>query len=328
MLRKRIGLIFLIAFLVFMLTILLQHKPKEIVFKGFGWYGHLADDEINEDTLRKIKDLNGNAININIYYEYNPKNESFILLSNLTKVEEKINMCHKYNLIVFLSPFVNLAGGNYTAGGIDDPEPFLDEAKSISINLAKLAQKNNVEIYAVWNELGLSIQNVQNHINLTNQWLQDVRREIKKVYNGSITTKEGVQLDFYIQYNFSGFDYIGVTLYPFTNSFAVHPGTGQKVAGVENLEEYESVVKEELKKLNMLKEKFHSKGIILGEIGIDVIGKKFIENDEESKKIRVKTYEIVLKNGINKINGFFFSKFEYENGGSKELDQIFRSYFS
>jgi hypothetical protein len=220
-----------------------------------------------------------------------------------------------------------LVGGNYTAGAIDNDQQFFDNAKNISINLAKFAQENNVEIYAVWNELGLSIHNVPNHINLTNLWLQDVRGEVKKVYTGIITTKEGVQLDFYTQYNFSGFDYIGVTFYPFTTSFAAHPSTKQTLAGVENLKEYENIVKKEFKKLNMLKEKFHSRGIILGEIGVDVIGGKFIENDEESKKMRAEAYEIVLRNGVGNIDGCFFSKFEYEDEGSKELDKKFSYYF-
>ncbi|MDI6826386.1 MAG: cellulase family glycosylhydrolase [Candidatus Aenigmarchaeota archaeon] len=325
--KKRIALILIAILLIYVLYLLISLPSAEsIIFKGFGWYGYLADDEVNEEVLERIKVLGGNSVNINVYYEYNPENESFILLSNLTKIEEKINLIHKHDLIVFLSPFVNLVGGNYTGGSIDEPEPFLKKAKNISIDLARFAQKNNVQIYALWNELGLSIHKVQNHINLTNQWLQDVRREVKKVYNGSITTKEGVQLGFY-NYNFSGFDYIGVTYYPFTTSFAVHPGTGQRLGGVENLEEYEDVVKEEIKKLNTLKQKFRSRGIILGEIGIDVVGGKFIENDEESKKIRTSAYEIVLRNGKGKIDGFFFSKFGYEDGGSEELDEVLKYYF-
>jgi len=46
------------------------------------------------------------------------------------------------------------------------------------------------------------------------------------------------------------------------------------------LEEYEKVVKSEYDKLIKLKKKFNSGCIILGEVGIDVVGGKFVGNDE------------------------------------------------
>lgn len=304
-----------------------QKNVSKIVFKGFGWYGYLADDEINENSLEKIKELGGNAVNINVYYEYDPRNESFILLSNLTKIREKIDLAHQYGLKVFLSPFVNLLGGYYTAGEIEKPEKFLDGAENISVRVAKLAQEKNVEMYAVWNELGLAISKSPNSINLTNHWLQDVRKRVRKVYKGILTTKEGVQLGLYTSYNFSGYDCIGVTFYPFTTSFAKDPATNISYAGVKSLEEYEKVVKGEYKRLRNLEKKFRINCTILGEVGIDVVGGKFIGNDEESKEIRAKAYEIVLKEGEGKIDGFFFSKFEHKDGGSKKLDKIFCKYF-
>ena len=62
----------------------IKREIKDITYKGFGWYGYLADDEINEETIKKIKNLGGNAININVYYEYDRENQTFILLSKLT----------------------------------------------------------------------------------------------------------------------------------------------------------------------------------------------------------------------------------------------------
>jgi hypothetical protein len=296
-------------------------KVPQITFKGFGWYGCLADDKVNEESIKKIKELGGNSVNINVYYEYSLENESFILLSNLTKLEEKINLVRQKGLKVFLSPFANLIGGHYTGGMIKKPEAFLEKAKNISIELAKFAQKNNVEIYGVWNELGLAIHTLPNSINLTNKWLQEVKDEIKKYYKGILTTKEGVQFGLYENYNFSGYDCIGLTFYPFTTSFAKDPNTNFTYAGVESLEEYEKVVKEELKRIEKLKKKFNINCSILGEIGIDVVGKRFVGNDEESKKIRNEAYEIVLRNGVGRIDGFFFGKFE-------GLNKVFVKYFS
>ena len=114
----------------------------------------------------------------------------------------------------------------------------------------------------------------------------------------------------YENYNFSGYDCIGLTFYPFTTSFAKDPYTNFTYAGVESLEEYEIVVKNELKRIESLKKKFKINCVILGEIGIDVVGGKFVGEDEESNKIRAKAYEIVLGNGKSKIDGFFFNKFE------------------
>jgi hypothetical protein len=297
-----------------------QKNVRQITYKGFGWYGYLADDEINEESIKKIKELGGNSVNINVYYEYSLENESFILLSNLTKIKEKIKLAHKNGLKVFLSPFANLVGGHYTGGTITKPENFLNGAKNISLELAKFAQENNVDVYAVWNELGLAIHKLPDSINLTNKWLQDVREDVRRVYNGTLTTKEGVQLGLYESYNFSGYDCIGLTFYPLTTSFAKDPHTNFTYAGVESLEEYEIVVKDELKRIEKLKERFNINCVILGEIGIDVVGGKFVGNDEESEKIRAEAYEIVLRNGIGKIDGFFFNKFE-------GLNEIFRKHF-
>jgi hypothetical protein len=327
MLKNKILLV-LIVFLLVAIIIFLRHKPKEITFKGFGWYGYLADDEINEDALETIKKLGGNSVNINVYYEYNLENKTFILLSNLTKIEEKINLIHQKGMKVFLSPFANLIGGHYTGGSVEKPEKFFDGAKNISIELGKFAQTNNVEMYAVWNELGLAVHKVPNSTNITNKWLQDIRREVRKYYKGILTTKEGVQFDLYEQYNFSEYDCVGVTFYPFTTSFAQDPYTNFSYAGVKNLEEYERTVKDEYSKLTNLKKKFNSSCIILGEVGIDIVGGKFIGKDEKSKQIRARAYEIVLENGKDKIDGFFFSRFEHEDCGSEELDRIFRNYFN
>lgn len=326
MLRRRIVLILLLTFLISIL-IILQKKPREITFKGVGWYGYLADDKINKGVLEKIKALGGDSININVYYEYDIENESFILLSNLTKVEEKIKLAHEKGMNVFLSPFANLVGGHYLANQIKTPEKFLKGAKNISLSLAIFGEKNDVEIYGVWNELGLAILKAPNSTELTNKWLQETREEVKKVYDNKITTKEGIQLGIYEDYNFSGFDYIGVTFYPFTSSCHIDEYSNMTFCGVENLEDYEKVVKKELEKLIELKEKFKSKGIILGEIGIDVVGEKIIRNDKESNRIRTEAYQIILKNGKGKIDGFFLSKFEYDDGGSQELDKILKYYF-
>lgn len=304
-----------------------KKETKTTVFKGFGWYGYLADDEINEESVQRIKELGGNSVNINVYYEYDLRNESFILLSNLTKIREKIDLAHESGLNVFLSPFANLVGGHYTGGSIEKPEKFFNGAKNISIEMAKFAQENNVEIYAVWNELGLSIHKLNSSMNLTNEWLQDVGGKVRKVYKGRLTTKEGAQFGLYESYNFSGYDCIGLTFYPFTNSSAKDPYTNVTYAGVGSLGEYEEVVRKEFDRIEKLEKRFNIKCTILGEIGIDVVGGKFVGNDKESKNIRAQAYEIVLKNGNNKITGFFFNRFEYENGGSKELDKIFKSYY-
>jgi hypothetical protein len=319
---KKITLLIGFVCLVWFLYSTSQKETTQIKYRGFGWYGYLADDEINEQSLEKIKELGGNSVNINVYYEYSLENESFILLSNLTKIKEKIELAHKNRLKVFLSPFANIVESHYTAAQIQKPEKFLEGAKKIAVELSKFAQKNNVEIYGVWNELGLAILKVPNSVNITSEWLQDIRKEVRKYYKGVLITKEGVQLGLYESYNFSGYDCIGLTFYPFTTSFAKDPNTNFTYAGVESLKEYEIVVKNEVEKIEKLKKKFNINCAILGEIGIDVVGGKFIGNDEESKMTRSRAYEIVLRNGIGKIDGFFFSKFE------NVYEDVFREYFS
>lgn len=329
------------AFSLFLLLILLSIALYELFsllksdaletpeFRGFGWYGYLADDRIDEQSLQKIRELGGNTVNINVYYEYDPYDEAFILKSNLTRVEENINLVHQNNLTVFLSPFANLIGGHYLANKIEgDVEGYLDGARNISIQLAKFSQENDVEIYAIWNEMGLSLLRVPNSTSIVNEWMQSTREDVTEVYDGIITTREGVQLGLYRDYNFFGFDYVGVGFYPFTTSHYTDPYTGMEFSGVENLEEYEDVVVEEYAYLTELKEKFKNTGIILGEIGIDVVGGEFVGTNNESNKIRADAYEIILEHGKDIIDGFYFGKFEHDDGGSEKLDQIFKKQFS
>lgn len=327
--KKIIALILLVTLFFSLLSIIFRYKDDKPELRGFGWYGHLADDEITEESLQKIKELGGNSVNINVYYEYDLDSQSFVSKSNLKKIEEKIDLAHQHGLIVFLSPFSNLVGGHYLANAIEtDVEEYLNGAKTISINLAEFSHDNNVEIYAVWNEMGLSLTKIPNSTKIVNEWLQETRKEVVEVYNGFVTTKEGIQRGFYRDYNFSGFDYIGVTFYPAGESKYTDTYTNMTFTGVESLREYEEIIKEEYDSLVELKQKFGNDGVILGEIGIDVVGGNFVGSDEESKKIRAKSYEILLVNEKNKIDGFFFSRFEYEDGGSEELDQIFKKYFS
>jgi len=190
--KKIVLLVGFVCLVWFLYNLTTQKETRQIKYIGVGWYGYLADDEINEENIKKIKELGGNSVNINVYYEYDLENETFILFSNLTRLEEKVNLLKRNSLKVLLSPFANLVGGHYTGGMIKKPEKFLKEAKNISIELSKFAQKNNVDVYAVWNELGLAIHTLPNSINLTNEWLQEVKDEIRRYYKGVLTTKEGV----------------------------------------------------------------------------------------------------------------------------------------
>jgi len=312
--------ILLLLFALFVISYLITKKDVEKPdFRGFGWYGYLTDDKLNEETIERIKKLGGDSVNINVYYEYDPQNRSFILKSNLTRIEENIALAHQNNLKVFLSPFINLVGGHYLANAIDDDvKEYLYGARNISLELAHFSENNGVELYGIWNELGLSLSQLPNSTNVVNDWLQNTRIEVEKIYDGYITTKEGVQIEVYKEYDFSGFDYIGVTFYPSTESCYTDTFNNMTFCGVESLEEYEEVVKEEYRNLIELKQKFRNKGIVLGEIGIDVVGGNFVGTDDTSKQIRTDAYKILLVSGENKIDGFFFSKFEYDDGGSKD----------
>jgi len=319
-------LILLLISLLFISSLFHVHV-KPIKFKGFGWYGYLADEEVNENSLELIKSLGGNAVAISVYYEYDPVTNEFFLLSNMTRVKENIELAQKRGLSVLLFPHVNKIGGAYLANEVKKPERYLKKAKQISISLARFAEENNVEMYAVWNEMGLSLLRVENSTSLVNEWLQDVLMEVKKVYKGSVITKEGVQLGLYMNYNYTGFDYLGFTFYPFTNSCYVDPSINKSFCGVNDLKEYEEIVEEALQNISYLKKKFGNKGVILAEIGIDVVNGTFVGNDERSKEIRAKAYEIVLKKGVGIVDGFFFSKFEREEGGCEKLYTVFRKYF-
>ncbi len=322
---KTIVLVICLSILHFLL---LFSRTEHIQYRGFGWYGYNADYEFDMESVDKIKDLGGNSVNLNVYYEYSLETGTFDLKSNLTRVEENIELAHQNDLTVFLSPFVNLVGGHYMANSIvDNTSAYLSGAQDISIELAEFSEENDVELYSIWTEMGLSLIRIPNSTELVNEWIQNTRMKVDNVYDGDITTKEGVQLRVYKDYNFSGFDYIGVSFYPFTDSYYTDPYTNMTFAGVHDLDEYERIVKNEYDNLEELEKKFGSKGIILGEIGIDVVDEKYVGRDNESRQIRAKAYDILLEYGKNSIDGFYFGKFEHKYGGSEKLDDVFKSYF-
>lgn len=332
-----LGLKYRVALLVVLVVLLLlasyelfslMNRPPRVL-RGFGWYGYMADDDITEDGLQKIKELGGNSVSINVYYEYDPSNTEFVLKSNLTKVSEKIGMAHGQRLIVFLSPFANMKGGHYMASQINETvKEYLEEARNISVELARFGEDNHVEVYAVWNELGISLYHVPNSTGIVSEWLQGTRNDVRDVYGGLITTREGVQTGLYEKLNFSGFDYIGVTFYPFTNSTYTDTYSNVTFWGTNSLEEYENVINYEFDNLAALKSKFGNKGIILGEIGIDVVDGDFVGDDLMGQAIRSKAYEMILKDGKGRVDGFYFTKFEHGSGGSDDLDSMFKNYFS
>lgn len=172
-----------------------------------------------EHSLERREDLialsaNTVAFGVGIPYDKDGNINELDMESVYARSRELIRYYKESDLVVLFSP------EPVPANIMDEPGPipdnirgvFLENYEKIIIELAKISEEENVEIFSPMNEPDYKLS-----AGLSSSWGQDILPKIRKVYKGKIMWKgslselvrENKQIDF------SGYDVIGFTIFPF-----------------------------------------------------------------------------------------------------------------
>ena len=183
-----------------------------------GIYEEIYNAEANLRLVYKAKNVGANYLMVRAFYDCA---EDGSLLGDDAAAEaclsEAIATAHSYGISIFLTPFV-------------ESMEFWPERKwhlsvdawtKAMLHWAAFAEANDVEMFAPGFELGLIMDTEQSVA-----WFPAILPQIRQVYSGQVVCAEvpyGEPWDFLDAHGvFSGYDGIGVTLFPWMDYDGVH----------------------------------------------------------------------------------------------------------
>lgn len=158
---------------------------------------------------------------------------------------------------------------------------FLDKYNKIVIEVAKLAEKYQVEMFSPMNEPDLKLGNV-----IASSWGQEILPEIKKYYHGKILWKAAGSDDKQAAIDFSGYNILG---------FDPTPGGGDPVAA---LVQYHIQLRKMIELAKARAKKNNVPEVMITEFGVWGGALSF---NEENKML---AHRIVFEEGEGKVSGF------------------------
>ncbi len=289
-----------------------QKADEEVyIYKGM-WIPSIYEGWL-ASNIQKMKDMGMNTVSLSVGFLIEDDGQIGVYTSHTV---EDIQVAHENDMKVMLNP------NFYPQPKLEDLD--VEELNSKIIEVAKLAEENDVELFAPLGEPGVIF-----HPN-TGKWRQEILPKIKKVYHGEIFwSGAGIGLpdrelsEEYLKElseqppgDFSGYDYRGISL------LILPQGWGEEGEGM-TLEEYSRYVDNVLKYVSALAEKDNCKVMITE---FDVLHRFFmaepgvvvdrLEDGSWSKEEFAKAYEIVLEKGEGKVAGFIAGNFlEIEMSG-------------
>jgi hypothetical protein len=239
------------------------------------------------------------------------------LLKESSKTEEKvisrINALDEAGFGTYLVIYPERYGAHELYGkGLRDVEEFLSKMEEITLEYARVAEENDVEMFSPPNELQLWVGAER-----AMKWYEDILPKIKEIYSGEVAPRG---LTFYdwdslndvpiekavAKFNFAGWDYIASDVY---------------CNQIESLEEFKTCLRATIYKSIELKEKYGAKGIIYGEISHLGGSNPELEN---SKEYNIKSYDIFSRENLGRADGIFFWNWE---SYCEEMKKIIKQYY-
>jgi len=281
------------------------------VYKGI-WLPSIYEGWL-ASNIQKMKDVGMNTVSLAVGFLIEDDGQIGMYTSHIV---EDIQVAHENDMKVMLNP------NFYPQPKLEDLD--VEELNSKIVEIAKLAEENDVELFAPLGEPGVIF-----HPN-TGKWRQEILPKIKEVYHGEIFwSGAGIGLpdrelsEEYLKElseqppgDFLGYDYRGISL------LILPQGWGEEGEGM-TLEEYSQYVDNVLKYVSALAEKDNCKVMITE---FDVLHRFFmakpgvvvdrLEDGSWSKEEFARAYEIVLEKGEGKVAGFIAGNFlEIEMSG-------------
>lgn len=288
--------------------------------------------------IQEMKDMGMNTVSLGVGFIEEDGNR--LAGIDTSQIVEDIQTAHENGLKVMLNPQFH-------------PQPKLkdldvEELNSKIVEVAKLAEENDVELFAPLGEADVIF-----HPN-TGKWRQEILPKIKEVYHGEIFwSGPGVGLPDKTTISkipeqppgdFSGYDYIGFTTL-FTPSERLTPEERLQYADMLTLEGYSQYVEGALDYMLALAERDNCKGVIIKEFGV---GDRFFMTESGvvdlldmglwSEEELARASEIVFEKGKDRVVGFIAANFlggevpgmpgVYIKGVSKTEEEVIRKWFT
>jgi hypothetical protein len=301
----------------------------QIAIRGLALSGNHLDGE----RIDEIKKFSANYVQIIVWPQLLP-DESIIVLDTSIPNEERMRpiaelledskhtkeravedivLAHKNGLKVYLVLYPEKIGGHEAYGqGLKDPEKYMRQIGDIAVDWAKLAQENKVELFSPLNEIFLFVGNEK-----AIQWYKDILPRVKAVYSGELAPRG---LQFYdwdplqgkpierglLDFDFTGWDYIASDFY---------------CQHVDSFEHMKTCLLATINKSIELKDRYGAKGVFLGEISHLGGSNAKLESSESFNR---DSYALLMKEGVGRIDGFFFWDWE---GYSEEMKDNIKDYY-
>lgn len=312
-----------------------QPDEAQVVYKGFWMPG------INEGWLashiQEMKNMGVNTVSLAVGFYFDDNKQ---ISMDTSHIFEDIQVAHENGMKVMLNP------NFYPFPKLEDLD--VEELNSKIVEVAKLAEEYDVELFAPLNEP----ENIF-HPN-TGEWRQDILPKVKEVYHGEIfwsgggvglPDKEAIsRIPEQPPGDFVGYDYIGLTLL-FPISENLEPEDRLQWADMLTLEDYAQHVEGAMDYMLAKAERDNCKGVIITEFGVfdrffmngsdvaDVLDTGWITEEE-----LVRANEIVLEKGRGRIAGFINANFlggeipgmpgEYIEGVSEAEKEVIKRWFT
>lgn len=292
--------------------------------------------------MQKMKDLGMNTVYLavmTIQEEGNP-----IAGIDTSHIVEDIQFAHENGMKVMLNTQI------YPKNRVEEKN--LERLNSLIVEVAKLAEENEVELFAPLGEPATVISGD------VGRWRQEILPKIKRVYHGEIfwdgsgagsnlpdkTTIS--QIPKQPPGDYAGYDYIGFPLY-LCVSERLEPEERIQFADMLTLEKYSQYAEGALDYMLALAERDGCKGVIIKEFGVmdrffvsgpDVVN--LLNTGWLSEEELARALEIVLEKGKDRAVGFIGANMlggeltpfpgmpeVYIEGVSKTEEEVIRRYF-
>lgn len=284
-----------------------EEKTEEeiYIYKGI-WLPGLTPNWLTSN-IQKIKDLGMNTVSLSV--EFIQEDGNPVAGIDTSHIVEDIQVAHENSMKVTLN-------ANF------HPKPKLEEKdlealNSLIIEVAKLAEENDVELFAPLSEPGTVL------LVDTGKWRQEILSMIKEVYHGEIFWNGAFGLpdremseEFFRELseqppgNFSGYDYIGFASY-YVLEESLTPEEQLQFADQLTLESYSQYVDNILKYVLAYAKRDNCKGIIIKEFGAadrffmkgsDVVDR--LDDGTLTEEEFTRAHKIVFEKGKDRAVGF------------------------
>ena len=267
---------------------------KILTYKGFWMPCSFMDDScqsMNDANL--LKSMGVNIIGIAPNIKINSKGEvNFFPMDYIEKrLNEITKIYYQAGIRVFISPELDFTE-DLNSRGQGEPRRipketaanpgFLDKYDLIVINLAKLAEKYQIEMFSPMNEPDMKLG-----INVASAWGQKTLPEIKQNYKGKVLWKLGEAVNSTSSMiNFKGYDVLGLDF--------TAPGESEN----RSLTSFPQITTKIISEALIWAKRDSIPEVILSEVGVWGGATKFSEAG------KVSIHRIIFEQGKGKIKGF------------------------